>query len=75
MRNTNPTASSVFLSESPPGMGDVILEEDFHPILYVSFMSSQSIESFAFPYPLNIYSDSVHPCMLLIYILVAYKIY
>ena len=63
MKYTIPTASTVFLSESLSGMADVILEEDFillHPTLYVSVMSSQSIDSFTFLYPVNIFSDSVH---------------
>ena len=60
MRYTIPTASTVFLSESPSRMAYVILEEVIHPTLYVSVMSSKSIDSFAFLYPLNIYSDSVH---------------
>ena len=60
MRYKIPTTNIVFLSERPSGVADVILEEDIYPTLYVSVMTSQSIDSFAFPYPLNIYSDSVH---------------
>ena len=41
-------------------MAHVILEEDIYPILFVSVITSQSIDSFAFSYPLNIYSDRVH---------------
>lgn len=55
-----PTANTVFLSERTSGVADVILEEDIYPTLYVSVMTSQSIDSFSFPYPLIIYSDSVH---------------
>ena len=60
MRCTILTENTVVLSERPSGVVDVILEEDIYPTLYVSVMKSQSIDSFAFPYPLNIYSDSIH---------------
>ena len=60
MRYTIPTANTVLLNERPSGVAHVILEEDIYPTLFVSVMTSQSINSFAFSYPLNIYSDRVH---------------
>lgn len=60
MKYTITTANTVFLSDRPYGVADVILEEDIYPALFVSVMISQSIDSFLFPYPLNIYSESMH---------------